>query len=159
MQPIPAPQVLDPDRILGHNADTEFLADQRPEVELVKIALHESCRYAEQLWHELAQVRTYLMQSLPPDSYNSGSPSTGAHPNGPNDDDGWRNWTSTFAAVTSVLCGPHGDSGYGHSEAMRMERRRRLLQPEPSTDADGRPATSGPTDRPRASEVKQPPPT
>jgi hypothetical protein len=148
MQPIPTPQVLDPDRILGHNADTEFLADQRPEVELVKIALHESCRYAEQLWHELDHVRTYLMQSLPPD-YNSGSPSTGAHPNGPNDDDGWRNWTSTFAAVTSVLCGPHGDSGYGRSEAMLAERRRRLELSEPSTDADGRPITSGPIDRPR----------
>jgi hypothetical protein len=138
MQPIPAPQVLDPDRILGHNADTEFLADQRPEVELVKIALQESCGYAQQLWQELDQVRTYLMQSLPPDSDNSDLPSTGAHPNGPNDDDGWRSWTSTFAAVTSVLCGPHGDSGYGYSEAMQAERRRRRLRSEPSTDADGR---------------------
>jgi hypothetical protein len=137
MQPIPLPQVLDPDRVLGHNADTEFMPDQRPEAELVKIALHESCGYAQQLWHELDQVRTYLMQSLPPDSYRSGSPLAGVHPTGPNDDDGWRNWTSTFAAVTSVLCGPYGDSGYGQSEAVQAERRCRRIRSDGPTETSG----------------------
>jgi hypothetical protein len=126
MQPIPAPQVLDPNRVLGHNADTEFLPDDRSETELLRIALQESCSYAQQLWHELDQVRTYLTQSLPPDPYESGASTVGAHPCGPDDDEGWRNWTTAFAGVTSILCGPHGDSGYGHSEATRMEHQRRV---------------------------------
>jgi hypothetical protein len=33
---------------------------------------------------------------------------------------------ATYAAVTSVLCGPHGDSGFGDDEARREARARRV---------------------------------
>ena len=49
----------------------------------------------------------------------------GAHPTGPEDDGGWNEWMATFAAVSSVMCGPHGDSGYGLKEAEQAATIRR----------------------------------
>lgn len=119
MQPIPSPQVLDPDRILDNDRG-DFTADHEARAQLLDEALHETCTYAQQLWHDLDAVRGYLLNSLPPDPRAPGPhPSASASPTGPDDDTGWDNWITAYAAVTSVLCGPDGDSGYGLSEGRR----------------------------------------
>lgn len=117
MHAIPEPQVLDPDRPLRHRG-TEFTEDDRPEAELLSKALHESCEYAQQLWDDLNAMRQYLLDSLPPDPRAPGAHTTAsASPTGPDDEQGWQNWINAFAEVASVLCGPHGDSGFGLSRA------------------------------------------
>jgi hypothetical protein len=125
MHEIPKPQVLDPDRPLRHRG-TEFTADERPRAELLDIALHESCGYAEILWDHLNAVRRYLLDSLPPDPRAPGPHRTAAaSPTGPDDEQGWANWVNTFAAVSSALCGPQGDSGFGISRAREEAQLRR----------------------------------
>lgn len=42
-----------------------------------------------------------------------------ASPRGGDDGDGWAKWADAYAAITSVLAGPHGDSGLGRQEAVR----------------------------------------
>lgn len=145
MLDIPKPQVLDPDRPLRHRG-TEFTQDDRPEAEVLSIALHESCEYAEQLWDDLDAMRRYLLESLPPVSRVSADRDTvAASPTGPDDEQGWQNWINAFAEVTSVLCGPHGDSGLGLRRAREEAQSRRAAAvrrtgaarrgPEPATDA------------------------
>jgi hypothetical protein len=125
MHDIPKPQVLDPDRPLRHRG-TQFTEDDRPEAELLAIALHESCEYAEKLWDDLNATRQYLLESLPPDPRAPGEhPTAAASPTGPDDEQGWQNWINAFAEVTSVLCGPHGDSGFGLSRAREEAQIRR----------------------------------
>lgn len=135
MDTIPKPQVLDPDRPLRHRG-TEFTQDDRPESELVAIALHESCEYADQLWDHLNAMRQYLLDSLPPDPRAPGPHTTAsASPTGPDDEQGWQSWTNAFAGVASVLCGPRGDSGFGLSRA-REEARIRRTAPALNLRAD-----------------------
>lgn len=135
MQPIPAPEVLDPSRILDHGRSA-FPADHEARAQLLDDALHQTCAYAQQLWHDLDALRGYLLDSLPPDPDTPGShPTTSASPTGPDDDAGWNNWINAYATVTSVLCGPHGDSGFGLSEAHGEATLRRAV-PVPSTQAD-----------------------
>jgi hypothetical protein len=125
MQPIPVPQVLDPDRILDSNRGSST-ADQEDRAQLLDEALHETSSYAQQLWHDLDAMRGYLLNSLPPDPRSpSPHPTASASPTGPDDDTGWDNWINAYAAVTSVLCGPHGDSGYGLGEGRREANLRR----------------------------------
>jgi hypothetical protein len=114
--------------------EPNFTEDDRPRAELLDIALHESCAYADQLWNHLNAVRQYLLDSLPPDPPTATPTATeptatepvvtGAAPTGPADEQGWQNWMTAFAAVTSVLCGPHGDSGFGLSRAEQLAGRR-----------------------------------
>lgn len=88
--------------------------------------LHATCSYAQQLWRDLDAMRGYLLTSLPPHPRAPGlRPTASASPTGPGDGDGWDNWITAYAAVTSVLCGPHGDSGYGLGEARREAALRR----------------------------------
>jgi hypothetical protein len=125
MQPIPTPQVLDPDRPLDNDRG-DFTVDHEARAQLLDAALHETCDYAQQLWHDLDAMRGYLLNSLPPDPRAPGQhPAASASPTGPDDDTGWDNWITAYAAVTSVLCGPHGDSGYGLSEGRREAALRR----------------------------------
>lgn len=125
MQPIPSPQVLDPDRILANDRG-DFTIDHEARAQLLEEALHETCGYAQQLWRDLDAVRSYLLDSLPPDPRSPGQHLiASAAPTGPDDEDGWTNWITAFAAVTSVLCGPHGDSGYGLGEARHQAALRR----------------------------------
>jgi hypothetical protein len=125
MQPIPTPQVLDPDRVLGNDRGG-LTVDHETRVQLLDDALHESCSYAEQLWRDLDAMRAYLLTSLPPDPRTpSPHPTDSASPTGPDDDTGWDNWTTAYAAVGSLLCAPHGDSGYGLSEGRRGANLRR----------------------------------
>jgi hypothetical protein len=124
-QPIPEPELLNPDRI-NRDAREQFTAeDHRARGDLLSKALEESCAYARQLWETLDAQRLYLLQSLPPDPRTPGAHAVGASPTGPDDETGWRNWIGAFAATTSALCGAHGDSGFGLSEARQQAQLRR----------------------------------
>jgi hypothetical protein len=123
--PIPKPQVLDPHRRLVNDEDN-FTANHEARAVLLERALQTSCAYADQLWDDLNAMRQYLLDSLPPDPHTAdGLVATGAAPTGPQDEQGWQNWMTAFATITSVLCGPHGDSGFGLSRAHEEARRRR----------------------------------
>lgn len=116
---------MDPDRPL-RSRGTDFTEDDRPEAELLHIALKESCAYAEQLWDVLNQQRAYLLASLPPDPRSPDAVrQIGASPTGPEDGPGWDRWISAFATATSALCGPQGDSGFGLSRARHEAELRR----------------------------------
>lgn len=141
MQAIPIPQVVDPERILGNDRG-DFTTNHEPREQLLDEALHETCAYAQQLWHNLDAVRAYLLDSLPPAPGAAGPhPTASASATGRGDDNGWNNWISAYAAVTSVLCGPDGDSGYGLSEGRREATLRRgspvLRIRTDQPDADG----------------------
>lgn len=125
MQPIPPPQVLDPDRVIDNDRG-DLTVDHQARAVLLEDALHKSCEYARQLWSTLDEVRGYLMSSLPPDPRSPDSSSqVSASPTGPDDEQGWHDWMATYASVSSVLCGPHGDSGYGIGEARHAAELRR----------------------------------
>lgn len=131
VQPIPAPELLDPDRPLRSHG-SQFTQDERPKSEVLRDALKDSCEYAQQLWNTLDQVRGYLLESLPPDPHlpqpDPPTPqATSASPTGPDDEQGWQNWMTAFASVTSVMCGPHGDSGFGLGQARQEAQRRRAI--------------------------------
>ncbi|HZC72978.1 MAG TPA: hypothetical protein VE442_19935 [Jatrophihabitans sp.] len=121
---IPQPQVLDPDRPLRKRG-TQFTADDRPEAKLLHKALYESCDYAAHLWRTLDAMRGYLLASLPPDPRSPDADRSCARPAGPDDEAGWQAWIDAFASVSSVLCGPHGDSGFGLGRARQEAQRRR----------------------------------
>ncbi len=121
MRKIPMPQVLDPDRVPGDKREQITVDFHRNRAENLQIALDESCAYAQQLWRDLNAARGYLVASLPPESPtgDDGEAQTCAAPRGASDADGWARWGDAYAAITSVLAGPHGDSGFGRSEAVR----------------------------------------
>jgi hypothetical protein len=122
MQPIPTPHVLDPDHYLDDNRD----AGGEGHIERLQSALAETCEYGRQLWATLDATRGYLMASLPPDPRRPGPhPVLSASPTGPDDEEGWAAWIAAYAAVSSVLCGPQGDSGFGAGEARDAARARR----------------------------------
>ncbi len=124
MQLIPKPHILDPDRILDNDRGG-FTADHKARADLLDAALHETCAYADHLWNDLNAMRKYLLDSLPTDPRAPGPHRVSATPSGPDDDQGWQNWIAAFAEVTSVLCGPHGDSGFGLGRARQEAQRRR----------------------------------
>jgi hypothetical protein len=134
--PIPKPQVLDPHRRLVNDEDN-FTANHEARAVLLQRALETSCAYADQLWDDLNAMRQYLLDSLPPDPHTADGPiATGAAPTGPQDEQGWQNWMTAFAAITSVLCGPHGDSGFGLSRAREEAQRRRTAPTATAPRAD-----------------------
>jgi len=134
MYEIPKPELLDPDRVDRDDREHFTAADHRSQAQLLAKALGESCAYADQLWEQLNAVRAYLLESLPPDPHSPGAhPTTSAAPTGPDDEDGWLNWIHAFATTTSVLCGSHGDSGFGLSRA-REEARLRRTAPDLTTN-------------------------
>lgn len=152
LQPIDKPQLLDPNRIVDPNRGN-MTVDHESAAKELREALEATAEYGQELWGHLVAVRHYLMESLPPDPGAAG-PHTqlGAHPTGPDDTDGWQRWVDVYASVTSVLAGPHGDSGYGLGEARDAARIRteapnaRLAarvqasarQPEPAVPVESR---------------------
>lgn len=119
------PEVLDPHRYLGNDIDN-FTANHEVRAVVLQQALEKSCSYAEQLWNDLDTMRQYLLDCRPPAPHPGSEPgAAGAAPTGPDDERGWQNWITAFAAITSVLCGPHGDSGFGLTRAHDEARRRR----------------------------------
>lgn len=126
MQNIPKPELLNPNRIDRDEREDFTVDDHRSRAELFAKALDESCAYAEQLWEQNNALRAYLLDSLPPDPRAPGvHTTTAASPTGPDDEQGWLDWINAFATTTSVLCGPHGDSGFGLSRARREAQLRR----------------------------------
>lgn len=125
MQPIRLPEVIEPDRVMDNDRG-ELAADHEARANALDDALHESCSYAQQLWNTLNAARHYLYDSLPSSPHSPGPrPNLGARPTGPDDEDGWNTWITAYAAINSTLCGPHGDSGYGLSEARHAAQERR----------------------------------
>jgi hypothetical protein len=124
LQPIPKPQLLDPDRIVDPNRE-DMTVDHESAAKELRQALEATAAYGTQLWDHLDGVRQYLMESLPPDPRAAGPHNQlGAHPTGPDDIDGWQRWVDAYASVTSVLAGSHGDSGYGLGAAREAARLR-----------------------------------
>lgn len=126
MYEIPKPELLNPDRENRDDREDVTAEDHRSQARLLATALSESCAYADQLWEQLNALRGYLLDSLPPDPHAPGPHTTlAASPTGPEDDQGWAKWINAFATTTSVLCGSHGDSGFGLSRAREEARTRR----------------------------------
>jgi len=126
MHGIDKPEVLDPDRVNRDKREQLSAKDEHSMADLLEQALRESCEYADQLWEQLDAVRGYLMQTLPEDPYAPGPHRrVSARPTGPDDDEGWQAWIATYAETASVLCGRHGDSGFGLSVAEEQAQRRR----------------------------------
>ncbi len=122
--PIPRPDVLDPSRVslAGKRDRASGAAD---DVKILEGALKDAYAYGQALWEEVDALRGYLSDSLPPESRAPGIHAVGASPTGPDDDDGWHKWAAAFASATSALAGPHGDSGFGRSEAEQAAQKRR----------------------------------
>jgi hypothetical protein len=129
MQPIREPELLDPNRILAEERDDFTIEEHRSRSRLFAQALRDSCEYAQQVWHQLDATRGYLHRCLPDDPSRPGARRSRTAPTGPDDEDGWTDWMQTYAAAHSVLAGPHGDSGFGESEAHREARSRRAHTP------------------------------
>jgi hypothetical protein len=125
MQPIREPELLDPNRPLTHERDDFAMLDHRSQAERLKLALDDSCEYARQLWHQLDEVRAYLVRSLPDDPQRPDAERRATSPTGPDDEAGWTDWMKTYASVISSLCGPRGDSGFGADEARKEAHLRR----------------------------------
>jgi hypothetical protein len=139
VDPIPQPQLLDPDRILDPQRD-DMNTDHESRAQKYKDGLHESCAYAQQLWQTLDGVRAYLMESLPPDPRDPDAHVTCASPTGPDDEPGWVHWIDMFSVVTSAMCGPHGDSGFGYGQAREAAQVRRTVEAPPPPPAPVAPA-------------------
>ena len=147
MQEIPKPELLDPDRVDRDDREDMTTEDHRSQKQLLAKALGESCSYADQLWEQLNQVRAYLLDSLPPDpDCPVRRRLRRASPTGPDDEQGWQRWMATFADTTSVLCGAHGDSGFGLSTAKEEAQVRRtapVLTLQHASPAGGRSCRTG----------------
>ena len=129
-QPIPTPELLDPGRLLTDDRDDLTVTEHRSRTAQLAAALHDSCDYAQALWRQLDEVRAYLVRSLPDDPQRTDARRHATAPTGPDDDAGWDDWMATYAAVTSVLCGPRGDSGFG-ADAAHSEAHARRVAPVP----------------------------
>jgi hypothetical protein len=128
MQEIPRPALLDPDRLLLDDRNDLSAEEHANRAASLDKALHETCSYAQQLWQDLDALRSYLLENLPPGTGTAGDGQRrSAAPTGPDDEEGWERWAAAYAAVTSVLAGPHGDSGFGMDEARREARDRRVM--------------------------------
>ena len=121
--PMPLPEVLDPNRP-SLKARLE-LADGAEKVRLLDEALDKVSAYGRLLWHDVDALRHYLLASAPSDPYLPGPHRVSASPTGPGDEEGWNNWIAAYAEATSVLAGPHGDSGFGLHEGRHEAQIRR----------------------------------
>lgn len=123
LQPIPVPGVLDPDRPrLEGLIDAE---DSEQALATMREALREACDYGRTLWNVVDRLRHYLMDVVPDNPREPGPYRVTGRPTGPDDDEGWQQWMDAYAGTTSALAGPHGDSGFGVSEAKREAELRR----------------------------------
>lgn len=139
MEPIQEPELLDPDRIVDEEREDMTVDEHRDRARQYASALHDSCEYAQRLWHQLDDVRGYLRRCLPDDPSRPDAHRFRTAPTGPDDEQGWQDWMSTYAEVTSALAGPRGDSGYGEEEARNEARARRVQLPmtDQLPDQDG----------------------
>lgn len=122
---VPMPQILDPNRLQSHDRDDMTMTEHRSRAQQLDLALQESCDYAQDLWRTLDAARHYLMESIPSDPTTGSFERVSASPTSFDDEDGWERWIDVYGTVTSALCGPHGDSGFGRMEAQEAAQRRR----------------------------------
>jgi hypothetical protein len=156
MHPARKPEVIDPDRIKSDDREEMTSDEHRSRANELNEALHASCDYANALWEHLDAVRHYLVESLPSDPRAPGPyPRASAAPTGPDDEAGWERWVATYAAATSILAGPHGDSGFGLNEAKHAAKSRReapvlklLAETGIATRSEPLPGTEQPTPPP-----------
>jgi len=140
--PFPLPQVLQPER--PHLVGSQQTADRDGRISLLQEALDSACQYGKTLWQQVESLRAYLLASLPPDPRVPGPHQSAASPTGPDDEQGWQRWMAAYAAATSALAGPQGDSGFGARQARQEADLRRnapnirLLANHPALDP-GRP--------------------
>lgn len=73
----------------------------------------------------IASRSTYLVDSLPAKPYEQSADPSATAPADPDHVARWDAWINAYGAVTSVTCGPHGDSGFGLEEARRQAESRR----------------------------------
>jgi hypothetical protein len=126
MHPIPRPDVFDPERAMSDEREGMTVDEHRARAAEAIDALKDLREYGVILWEHLDLARHYLYDSLPSDPRQPGTtPRLSASPTGPDDEDGWSRWMAAYAEVTSALAGPHGDSGFGASEAKLEAQRRR----------------------------------
>ena len=126
MQPIPRPDVFDPEQAMSDEREDMTVNEHRARAAEAMNALKEVREYGVMLWEHLDLARRYLYESLPSDPRSPGtSPHLSASPTGPDDENGWARWMAAYSQVTSALAGPHGDSGFGLSEAKLEAQRRR----------------------------------
>jgi hypothetical protein len=123
MEDVPRPDVLNPDRLMTNERSEMTLEEHRSRARLLDDALHETCDYAQQLWDRLDAMRHYLVDMLP-EQPAEGARLGCARPAGPDDEQGWWDWRNAYAGVTSILAGPHEDSGFGADEADQIARGR-----------------------------------
>lgn len=122
MEPIRKPNVLNPRRVLDNDRG-DFTVDHQRRAALLEGALQETSAYAVQLWDDLAAMRTYLLQNPPFSAPGATQPRADLVRPVPVNEE-WQQWIDACASVTSVLCGPHGDSGYGAEAAREVARMR-----------------------------------
>ncbi len=108
MEPMPKPEVLDPDRVAlrpveGHDPDALR--------ERLSAALRDACAYGDMLWNELARVRQYLAELADPAVDTAPRLATQAE---------WDSWAHVYTEVTSAMAGPTGDSGLALGEARQL---------------------------------------
>lgn len=156
MQEIPKPQLLDPDRVDRDEREEMTADDHSSRAQLFAVALEETCEYADQLWTQVNALRGYLLDALAPDPRLPGVHTRiSASPIGPDDETGWQKWIEAYATTNSVLCGAHGDSGFGLSEAREQAQVRRsapelnLHVRHPATTAEAPPKSSEPAEQPK----------
>jgi hypothetical protein len=156
MHVIPKPQLLDPERPL-RDLGPRLTADHRSRAEVLDIALHDSCRYAEHLWDTLNATRQYLLDTLPGTPDLTGHLRQTASPAGPDDDEGWARWSEAFTAVASALCGPGGNPGFGHDRAQEESQHRRFALARATTPDHPAAAAPSAPDTIRSSAAKPQP--
>ncbi len=121
--PMPLPEVLDPNRP-SLEARLEPAGGAERE-RMLTDALEKVSAYGQVLRHDVDALRRYLLASAPSDPHLPGPHRVGASPTGPDDEEGWTNWIAAYAEATSVLAGPHGESGFGLHKARREAQIRR----------------------------------
>jgi hypothetical protein len=122
MDQISMPELLDPDRMVVSSRGDLVDHDRQRMISGLEQAIRELCTYGQRMWNDLNAMRAYLLESLPPISVSA---RTATSPTGPDDEQGWQNWINAYAAITSVLTGPHGDDEYGWEEAHHEANLRR----------------------------------
>lgn len=123
MEKIPMPILLDPQRprLEGQLS----LDDANQQAHDLDKALRQAADYGRYLWRQIDAVRHYLLEVAPDPDADDDVHRWFTAPRGPDDDHGWDRWKTAYEAITSVLAGPAGDSGFGRHEAAQEALRRR----------------------------------
>jgi hypothetical protein len=140
------PTLLTPDRQVVNSRGDFVDRDRQNLIPALERCVADLCAYSQKLWNDMTAMPTYLLHDQPPSRWEGqqiGQPqgdlggdiqpttTTSEEAVGAADDaDGpvaWSTWIAAYAAVTSVLAGAHGDSGFGMHEAHALARLRQRM--------------------------------